>query len=205
MRRSSRRGIARSNRPLYPPASTSLDSVISGALFGAAPRRSAGRRNVDESSLLETTAEVSVAFTGFISIFLALAIRDGRFSPVDSFTIRLIVICSVAPVFYAVLPLVLNALGLSGATLWRLSSIMIGLAGVAITLYLMRQLSSLAPGEGRKLNYGFALGIIASLSCFANALGWPYEPTGGLYLLTVWSIVGIAGGNFVELLFHRLL
>ncbi len=120
-------------------------------------------------------------------------------------TIRLIVICSVAPVFYAVLPLVLNALGLSGTTLWRLSSIMIGLAGVAITLYLMRQLSSLAPGEGRKLNYGFVLGIIASLSCFANALGWPYEPAGGLYLLTVWSIVGIAGGNSVELLFRRLL
>lgn len=52
---------------------------------------------------------------------------------------------------------------------------------------------------------GFVLGIIASLSCFANASGWPYEPEGGLYLLTVWSIVGIAGGNFVDLLFRRLL
>jgi hypothetical protein len=160
---------------------------------------------VDESSLLGTTAEVSVAFAGFIGIFLVLAARDGRFPPSDSFQIRLIVICSIAPVFFAALPLVLNSLGLSGAMLWRISSCTIGLAGVAITAYMVRQLRSLAPGEGRSLNYGFLLGLVASLSCLVNALGWPWAPTGGLYLLTVWMIVGIAGGNFVELLFRKLL
>jgi hypothetical protein len=158
---------------------------------------------VDESSLLETTAEVSVAFAGFIGIFLVLAARDGRFQPGDAFSIRLIVICSVAPVFYAVLPLVLNFLGLTGAMLWRTSSSTIGVAGVAIGAYLVRQLPS--TGEGRSLNYGFLLGVVAFLSCLANAFGWPWPPNGGLYLLTVWSIVGIAGGNFLQLLFGKLL
>jgi hypothetical protein len=52
-----------------------------------------------DSSFLETTAEVSVAFAGFIGIFLVLATREGRFPPADAWPIRLIVICSVAPVF----------------------------------------------------------------------------------------------------------
>jgi len=160
---------------------------------------------VDESSLLEMTAEVSVAFTGFIGIFLVLAARDGRFLPVDSFSIRLIVICSIVPVFSAALPLVLDSLGLSGAMLWRISSCAVAAAEVALVAYMVRQLRSLAPGEGRSLNYGFLLRVVASLSCLSNAVGWPWVPNGGLYLLTVWSIVGIAGGNFVELLFRKLL
>ena len=104
---------------------------------------------MDESSLLELTAEVSIAITGFISIFLVLAARDGRLLPVDAFTIRLIVICSFGPVFYAALPLVLNSLGLSGAVLWRSSSSAIGVAAIVIAVYMARQLRSLEPGEGR--------------------------------------------------------
>jgi hypothetical protein len=160
---------------------------------------------VDESSILELTAEVSIAITGFISIFLVLAARDGRLLPVDAFTIRLIVICSFGPVFYAALPLVLDSLGLSGALLWRSSSIAIGLAGVVIAVYMSRQLRFLEPGEGRKLNHGFVLGATAYTSCLANAVGWPWEPNGGLYLVAVWSIVGISAGNFIDLLFSKLL
>jgi hypothetical protein len=160
---------------------------------------------VDESSLLETTAEVSVAFTGFIGIFLVLAARDGRFPAADSFAIRLIVICSIAPVFFAALPLLLYSLGLSGTTLWRVSSLATALAGAWGVASLVRQLRSLEAGEGRSLNYGFVFGIIAALSFVVNAVGWPWEPSGGVFLVGVWSVVGIAGGNFVELLFRKLL
>ena len=175
------------------------------ALCDVAGAGSGGQRIVDESSLLELTAEVSVAITGFISIFLALAARDGRFLPVDAFTIRLIVICSIAPVFYAVLPLLLNTLGLTAEALWRSSSIAIGLAGIALMIYMLGQLRLLEPGEGRKLNYGFLLSFVACLSCLSNALGWPWAPSGGLYLITLWSIVAVAVGNFVDLLFRKIL
>ena len=160
---------------------------------------------MDESSLLELTAEVSIAITGFISIFLVLAARDGRLLPVDAFTIRIIVICSFGPVFFAVLPLILNSLGFSGAALWRSSSIAVGAAAIAVLVYMARQLRFLEPGEGRKLNHGFVLGVVATSSCLANAVGWPWEPGGGLYLVTLWSIVGISAGNFVDLLFTKLL
>ena len=160
---------------------------------------------MDEASLLETTAEVSVAFTGFIGIFLVLASQNGRFPPGDSWTIRLIVTCSVAPVFYAVLPLVLGFMGLSGELLWRVSSITIGLAGIAIGVSMVPIMRALPPGEGRHLNYGFWLSIVAILTCVANTVGWPRPPSGGMYLLILWSIVGIAAGNFVGLIFRKVL
>jgi hypothetical protein len=160
---------------------------------------------MDESSLLETTAEVSVAFAGFIGVFLVLAARDGRFPPEDSFQIRLIVVCSVAPVFLSVLPLILHFLGLGGPLLWRLSSGTSGLVLIGATIYLVRRLAGLDSGEGRSLNYGFALWVIAAVGSGANTLGWPTDPSGGLFLLSVWSIVGIAGGNFIELLFRKVL
>jgi hypothetical protein len=160
---------------------------------------------VDESSVLETTAEISVAFAGFIGIFLVLATRDGRFQPGEAWGIRLIVICSVAPVFAAAVPLILHAFGISGALLWRISSSAIGLSGVAIAPYMARQLRVLPPGEGRSLNPMFWLAVVAVLGCLANALGWPWPPSGGLYLVTVWSVVGIAAGNFVQLIFSKVL
>jgi hypothetical protein len=75
---------------------------------------------VDLSSF-ETSAEVAVAFAGFISIFLVLAARDGRFAAHDSLAIRTIVVASVAAVFYAFLPVILDSLEISGSTLWRIS------------------------------------------------------------------------------------
>lgn len=160
---------------------------------------------MDESSLLETTAEVSVAFTGFIGLFLVLAARQGRFAPADAFVIRLIVVCSIGPVFLAILPLVLGGLGLLGTPLWRTSSAALLLAEAAAIAYLAGQVRSLEGREGRALNYGFVLCLLATGSGLANLVGWPWPPNGGLYVLGVWAIVGVAGGNFVELLFRKVL
>jgi hypothetical protein len=79
------------------------------------------------------------------------------------------------------------------------------LAGVALAATALPHLRKLPPGEGLTVNYGFVFGIIASLSCIANASAWPWAPSGGVYLLTLWSIVAIAAGNFVELIFRKVL
>ena len=157
-----------------------------------------------ESSTLEMTAEVSVAFAGFIGIFLALATRDGRFPPAESFTIRTIVISSVSPVFYCAVPLVLSSLGVSAELLWRLSSGAIGLAGVALTGYMVLQLRALPPAE-RSISYEWVLPLVAILCCLANAAAWPWPPSGGLYLVAVWLVVAVAGVNFVALIFRKVL
>ena len=158
-----------------------------------------------ESSLLETTAEVSVAFTGFIGIFLVLATREGRFEPGEGWSIRLIVVCSIAPAFFSVVPLILGYLGVSGATLWRVSSAVILLSTIVGGPYMSRKLRELPAGQGRSLNLMFWLGVLAAIACVVNVLGWPWAPSGGLYLVAVWSIIGVAAGNFVGLIFSKLL
>jgi hypothetical protein len=165
---------------------------------------------VPESSFLETTAEVSVAFAGFIGIFLILATRDGRFPAVDSVTIRSIVVCSSCPVFYSALPLMLFGLGLSGSTLWRISSALTGLAGVASTVYFAFQLRAVPPAERPRpaelRNFYAWFLTVSSLGChIANTLAWPWAPSGGVYTIGVWAIVAIAGGNFIILIFRRVL
>jgi len=165
---------------------------------------------VDESSLLETTAEVAVAFAGFIGVVLVLASRDGRFPVRDSLQIRVILVAGVTPIFYAVLPLLLYYLAVPIGIIWRASSGAAGLAGLAITAFLIPQLLAAPPAERPPLTSpnsltGWALTALALVCHFANAAGWPWTPSGGLYLLGVWSVLALAGTNFVALVFRRVL
>ena len=161
-----------------------------------------------EFSFLETTAEVSVAFAGFIGIFLVLVSRDGRFAPEESVSIRAIVLTSVASVFYSAVPPVLYSLGVTGDTLWRISSGAIGLFGaVVVSTTVVPQMLALPSAERSSVHNlaSVSLATLALLCCLLNALGWPWAPSWGLYLLTVWLVIAIAGINFVVLIFRKVL
>jgi len=163
---------------------------------------------VPEFSFLETTAEVSVAFAGFIGIFLALVARDDRFAPEDSVSIRAIVLTSVASVFYSAIPPVLYSLGVTGDTLWRISSGAVGLfAAVVVTATVVPEQLALPSAERSRVRNlaSVSLAALALLCCLLNTLGWPWAPSWGLYLLTVWLVIAIAGVNFVVLIFRKVL
>jgi hypothetical protein len=161
---------------------------------------------LDDPSLFETTAEIAVAFTGFIGIFLVLASREGRFPPSDAVQIRTIVICSIAPVFYAFLPLVLNSLGVSAPVLWRVSSGATLLLANILTFRMLRHdLRVRGPRDDLASVVGWVGGVFANLCWLANVLAWPWAPSGGTYLAAVWLIISIAAVQFVVLIFHRVL
>ena len=165
---------------------------------------------MEESSLLETTAEVAVAFAGFIGIVLVLASREGRFPGRDSLQIRVIVAASVTPIFYAVTPLLLDHLHVATDVIWRASSGFAGLAGLAITAFLIPQMRSVAPTERPPMTSvnsltAWMLTICALLCHLLNVLAWPWPSSGGLYLLGVWLVLAVAGTNFVSLIFRKVL
>ena len=165
---------------------------------------------MSESSLLETTAEVAVAFAGFIGVFLVLARRDGRFPADDSLTIRVIVAGSVGAVFYSALPLVLHALGVSGASLWRISSATTGLISAAVTAYMIPHLRAIPlaeryPSISLRNLVPWVLAALMFICHLGNVLAWPWAPSGGVYLLAVWSTVAIAGTSFIVLIFRKVL
>ncbi len=164
-----------------------------------------------DSSILETTAEVSVAFSGFISVFLILASRDGRFAPRDAFAIRVIVVSGISPVFYAILPLLLHSLGVSEPTVWRASSVLMAFFSVLIFAVVMLPKWRAVNKEEQVPTMEFSnlssrvLGAVHFFCLIANVFAWPWVPSGGVYLLAVWGIIAIAGTTFVSLIFKRVL
>lgn len=164
---------------------------------------------MSDAAFLEATAEIAAAFAGFVSIFLALASRSGRFPAAEALGMRVIVLCSVWPVFFAALPFLLSGLGISGAALWRACSALSGSVGLISSLAMIPH-ARRASRRGRLP--ATALGLVSwglttssLLAHAANAFGWPLPPGGGLYLLGVWLVVGNAALSFVSLVFDRVL
>lgn len=169
-----------------------------------------GRPTLLDSSLFETSAEIAVAFAGFIGIFLVLASRDGRFPPRDAVTIRSIVLCSLTPVFYAFLPLVLNSLGVSPPILWRFSSgatlLLATISALSMVRHSLRVPATERPPPTSLVSVvAWGSGAIASLCWLANLLTWPWAPSGGMHLAGVWLIITVAAVHFADLIFSRVL
>jgi hypothetical protein len=163
-----------------------------------------------DSSLFETSAEIAVAFAGFIGIFLALVARDGRFPPKDAIAIRTIVVCSLAPVFYAFLPLVLYSLRVPSPILWRVSSGVTASVAMLLTVITVRHglrlpASERSPLKNLDVFLGWAAGAVANVCWVANVIAWPWAPSAGMHLAGVWSIITIAAVHFAILIFSRVL
>ena len=156
-------------------------------------------------SFLETTAEISIAFAGFVSVFFVLARRDGSFAPAVAMSIRLVLFAGVFCMFAAALPLILAASGLSGTALWRSCSSVFLVSHAMVSVYALRQLGLFrVPGLKRYVNVTLLLSALAFVFPLSNVVGWPLLPNGGLYLAMVWLILGLGAANFLGLVLNRL-
>ena len=158
---------------------------------------------MDIFSFLETTAEISITFAGFVSIFVVLARRDGSFDPGVALLIRLVIFSSIGCLFFAALPLVLAGLSISGPKLWRISSAAFLVVGFAVPIYLVPrrvhlQRTVLVP-VAVSLNAAMVLALVA------NLVGWPNPPNGGVYLAAVWLVLALGSINFIDLVFNRVI
>jgi len=162
---------------------------------------------LDYFSFLETTAEISIAIAGFVSVFLVLARRDGSFPPEHALTIRSNLLSSVGCLYFAATPLVVAGLGLAGPALWRFSSAVFLLAHGGIAFYMAvnrRKLPSAVQGTVFA-RIAWVLATLALVCLVSNVAGWPLSPNPGVYLLAVWFTLGIASVNFLDLVLRGVL
>lgn len=158
---------------------------------------------VDLLSSLETTAEISVAFAGFISLFLLLARRDGSLGSEIAVLIRFILLGSIVNLFLAVLPLVASGLGSSGGALWRAASGLGLAAGAGMGAFAASQRRGLADREVTVfVSIAWSLSSLSILAHVANLVGWPLPPNGGVYLAAIWLSLAIVSVNLVDLVFR---
>ena len=163
-----------------------------------------------EASLLETTAEVAISLAGFVGVFLVLARRDGAFSPADSFLIRVLVLCCVPPMFYAVLPLLLHGFGFTLPRVWTTSSVAAAIAIGAISVHVLMTQARL-PKDGSQLlpiwQSLFSYGAVSAalIALVVNGAGWLGPASGALYAAGVWLILFVGGVTFTLLILRRVL
>lgn len=158
---------------------------------------------MDIFSSLETTAEISVTFAGFISLFMVLARREETFAAEVATLIRFILLASIISLFLAIVPLVASGVGWTGTALWRTASTL-GLAtGIGMGLFAASQRRGLAGREVTVfVRIAWLLAALGSLTYVANVVGWPLSPNGGMYLAAIWLTLAVVSVNLVDLVFR---
>ena len=159
---------------------------------------------MDAYSFLETTAEISIAFVGFISIFFVLARQSGSFHPLTALSIRIILTAGISCPFLAALPLILSGTHLDETVVWRISSGAVLALGLFINIYLFKRRSTFLKADKASVSLAFALNLASLILPVLNVIGFPYEPNSTAHIASIWSILGIGSINFVGLVLFVL-
>ncbi|MEM7097971.1 MAG: hypothetical protein AAF541_06905 [Pseudomonadota bacterium] len=159
---------------------------------------------MDEFSFLETTAEIAIAFTGFISVFFILARQTGSFHPRIAMSIRVVLIAGITCPFLSALPLILVDLEVEPTAVWRISSGATLALGLTMSTYLFKNRNRFAGAPAIQLIFANVLNFFSLILPLANVIGFPSEPNSALHLASIWLILGIASINFVGLVLFIL-
>jgi len=152
------------------------------------------RTPLNDTDLLVTIAEISVAFVGFaglISVLGSHSSRDPRF--VQAIRFRVMVLTSLSVAAFALLPLAMHRLGLSPEAVWRSSSALFFVVGMANASYSWRSVHRALriPGLRRPPRLWFRISaysvalVVAQALLAATAAGLAAGFASGLYTATL--------------------
>ena len=158
---------------------------------------------MDIFSFLETTAEISITFAGFTSLFFVLAKRDASLAPEVAVLIRFILLGSIGSLFLAALPLILAGLGATDSFLWRVSSGSALAANVGMAFFAASQRQGLIDREVTPfVRIAWVVATLGLLTSLSNIVGWPLPPNGGVHLAAIWLTLAISSVNLIDLVFR---
>ena len=158
---------------------------------------------MEGADLLQTIAEVSVAFAGFAAIVIAVRHRGARgLAPEEAIHLQLMLGPSLATVAFSLIPLWLFHIGVSPDGIWGISS-----GGMALYLSIVTPLD--ARRGSRMMRKGLlertpaavvaVLGVTALVSQAANATGLIWGRTFGGLLAGLLLLLALSGFTFFRL------
>ncbi len=151
-----------------------------------------------EVDILLTTAEMAVAFAGFASLVTILGRRSSRVDPrIIAMRFRGMLTNSLLVVAFSMIPLVLFRYGLGEMVVWRLSSVLLALAGginfLALFLHARPLLMEAVPISSVRRAVTFGLIGLAEVVLVLNASGVAKPIAGAAYLTGLLLFLSIAG------------
>lgn len=159
---------------------------------------------MDESELLLTIAQISVAFAGFASLATIFAQRSGQDDArVDSGRLLNMLTASLLVTGLALIPFVPILLGLGDRWVWGVSGV-VGIVGIVATLpatlrrtALMRQRA----GFKRVRAYvSWALLVAASAALLGCVFGVPSDQLFAAYAFALFALLTAAGNLFFSVI-----
>ncbi len=143
---------------------------------------------MQHSEVLSTLAEVSIVFAGFTGVVGMLGFQsENRRVHGQMYQVGAMIGFSLIAALFSLVPLLLSAVGLSDAAVWRSSSVGLLAALLAWTIVGASRWRDLR-GSGLRLprvlpKLMTSLLVLVSVVLFANAAGFFSSRAGGIYLL----------------------
>ena len=163
---------------------------------------------MNPSDTLSTVAEIALGLAGFSGLLVVLGRQPGHFSLAEVARLAAMLVASLSALFLAIIPLVLHDFGLSGASLWRASSSIMGVSILGSAALLARPVRQFRASESRAYSpyilWSVLLGALAVLLVqTANILGLLGSPGAGPYSLGLLFFLAVGALQFVRILFVR--
>lgn len=141
--------------------------------------------------VLTSAIEVGIAIAGFTGIVIALSKRDAD-SNARALLVSILLLASIASVFFSFLPMLLSLSGLAEANVWRVSSATFLIYITAVFGYRARQLDAVRPRSSAAVVLGGALFFAGVLLQIPNVLwwmaAWPYLVLVVAYVIYSFSV-----------------
>ena len=164
---------------------------------------------MDAGSSLQLIAQLAVAMAGFSSIVVAFRRRDENgWAPSDRIRLSLLVGDSLAVMFFAVLPLVLQSYGVDAAFIWGLSSTTLGLYVLGRGVVTLPRVRGNV-GRGNKALHPLvifltSLCMIGTVALQILNLTGPHPLQPGHFVTGLWLVLTSASMQFLRLVFTNL-
>jgi hypothetical protein len=141
--------------------------------------------------VLTSAIEVGISIAGFTGIVIALSRRDGGESS-RALLISILLLASIASVFFSFLPMLLSLAGLDDSTVWSTSSATFLTYIVAVFAYRLRQLGAVRPRSSAAVVVGGMVFLSGVLLQIPNVIwlkaAWPYLVLIVAYVLYAFSV-----------------
>lgn len=163
---------------------------------------------MDAFDTLLTLSEVSLGLAGFAGIVVVFGRGPGVLAPADSFRLLALVGCSLGTLFLSLIPIALNAVGVSEPGLWQWCSAVMLAAAVPAHLFAFSRLRRDAAEiieviPISMVPFGAFLFLANFIAQICNTLGAGWHPSFGVYLFGLLLYLLFAALQFARMLFVR--
>lgn len=163
---------------------------------------------MEESNILLTLTQITVAFVGFSAIIATFQFKDGfTIKKSDAINLQFIVATGLVGTFFSILPLILSSFGLSDSLVWALSSGMgsVNYLGFIYYLSINVKVSNFRRKKSKIIVFiYFLIGFLILVLNLLNAFNIIFQREFGPYFISLIYPLCLVGYFFTRLIFQPI-